>query len=121
MEREQEPIIIVGETGISLLLRVVVDLGAQVSNLGRLTVFIFSFKSNLAGLGFPLPGPGSFEEPGHFSVPGVADRLDLPIRIETVGFGNLFEDGRARLRPGSCRKDQDPDGQKTDHRYTARV
>src|SRR5260370_25292364 len=95
----------VGERGISLLIGVVVDLGALVGHLDRLTVFVFPLERNLAGLGLPLPLARSFKESRNFSVPGVADRLNLPKRIKAIGLGDLFDNWGARLRPGSCRKD----------------
>src|SRR4029077_153981 len=104
-----EPIISVGETCVSVLFHIVslrVDLRSHVSNLDRFAVLVFSLVGDLAGLGLPLPDAGSFKESGDFSVPGVADRLDLIPRIETIGCGDLFENWRARLPPGSCSKDQ---------------
>src|SRR5262249_564101 len=38
----------------------------------------------------------------------VAHRLDLPERIQAIGFGDLFGDGRVHLRPGSSPKDRHP-------------
>jgi hypothetical protein len=55
--------------------------------------------------------------PRKFCVPGVADSLDLPPRIEAVGLGHLFGSRWELLRLGGCCKDQcqHRESQKTDH------
>ena len=106
MEGEQSPIVIVDETRVDFVLHGVglaAELGAHVGNLDRLAVFILALKGDLVGLGLPLPGVSSFEESGDFSVPGVADGLDLVPRIDTVGLGDLIENWRALSAPRSSR------------------
>src|ERR1700730_3968735 len=123
MQGKQERIVIVDESRRNLLLhvgRLAVELRLKIGRLYRVAVLILSLVGNLAGLGLPLPHVRSLEESGDFPVPGIADRLDLPIRIETVGFGDLFENWRALLRPGVGSKDQHSESQKTNHRTTAR-
>src|SRR5439155_3098803 len=44
--------------------------------------------------------------PGQPSVPRIAERFNLPIRIKAVGLGKLFENWRALLRPRVWSKDQ---------------
>ena len=109
MEGEQKPIIIVDESRLDFIFHIVglaAELGACVGNLDRLAVFIRSFKGDFAGLGLPLPDVRKLEESGDFPVPGVADRIDLPKRIETISLGDLFENWRARLRPEVAASDQ---------------
>src|ERR1700675_2092703 len=126
MEGEQKPIVIVDESRLNFVFHGVglaAELGAHVGNLHRLAVFVLSLIGDLAGFWLPLPRVSKFEESGDFPVPGVTDSLDLPIRIETIGFGDLLENWRPGLRPGGCsknNKDQHHESH-TDHRYTARI
>ena len=62
MEREQEPIIIVGETRIDFIFHDVglaAELGAHVCDLDRFAVFILPLIGDLAGLGLPIPRAGN--------------------------------------------------------------
>src|SRR5271169_4818233 len=110
MEGEQKPIVIVDETRVDLLhgIGLAAELGAQVRNVHRLAVLIFALERDLVGLGLPGPRATKFEQSGDFAVPGVADGLDLIPRIDTIRFGNLFENWRALLRPGIYSKNQEP-------------
>ena len=111
MEREQKPIIIVDESGLDLVLHEVglaAQLRGHIGYFDRLAVFVRTRVGDFAGLGLPLPLVSNFEEPGYFPVPGVADRLDLVPRIETVGFSDLLENWRTLLCPGLWSKDQHP-------------
>src|SRR6266498_243856 len=124
MEGEQKPIIVVDESRLDLVLHLVglaAELRAVVRDFNRLASLICTFKGNLAGLGLPLPLVRSFEESGDINTPGVADRFDLVIGIETVGLGDLFNDWVALLRPGICRKEKHCEDQSTDDRYTVRI
>ena len=93
----------------------VVGLAAEfvgvVGNLDRFALFVFALEGDLVRLGLPGPRVTSFEQPGDFPVPGVADSLDLVPRIETIGFGEFLEDGIVLLRLGSCCKNQEPKDQ----------
>src|SRR5262249_33532912 len=106
MEGEDQPILIVDETRVDFFLYGVglaAELGAHVGNLDRLTLFILSLEGDLAGLGLPDPGPRGFE-PGEIYVEGVADRIDLPKRIETEGLRDFFRGWRTALCPGGGNK-----------------
>src|SRR5664280_1996509 len=124
MEREHQPIIIVDETRIDVVLhvrRLAAELRAQIRNLHRLAVLIFSLVGDLAGLGFPDPCSRDIDA-WKLCAPGIADRFDLPKRIETIDLGKLLDNWRTRLRPGSCSKDQHPKSQQSpDRRNTARI
>src|ERR1700757_1785181 len=101
MEGEEKPIVIVDESRIDFIFHGVglaPELGAYVGNLDRFALFILPLVGNLVGLGLPLPRVSKFEYSGDFPIPGVADRFDLPKRIETIGLGDLFENWRALLR-----------------------
>ena len=109
MQREQKPIIIVHERRFDFVLhlvRLAAELRAVVSHLNRLPVLILPFVRDLAALRLPLPHVTDFKQSGNFPVPGVADRFNLAIRIEAIRFGDLVENWRALLRPGSSSQDQ---------------
>src|SRR5713226_4685879 len=120
MEREDRPIIVVDEGRFNFIFQVgrhAVELRAEIGNLDRLAVLVFSFVGDFSGLGLPLPGMREIQLQGwELQVERIADRFNLPIRIKAIGFGELFDNGRARLCPGSRSKDQHPESQKTDHR-----
>src|SRR5262249_23599190 len=124
MERKQKPIIIVDESRFHFVFHRVglaVELRAVICDFNGLAFFIVSFVGNLAGLRLPLPRVRKFEYSGNFPVPGIANRLNLIPRIDTVGRGNLFENWRALLCPGVCSKEKHCETQKVDHRYTVRI
>src|SRR5689334_4218758 len=103
MEGKDQPIIIVDESRFDLILHAVwlaTELRFGVTGLDRLTGLILSLIRDLAGLRFPLPHMSKFEHSGDLAVPGVADRLNLIPRIETICLGDLVENWRALLRPG---------------------
>src|SRR5689334_12645901 len=106
MERKDQPILIVDETRINFLLdvfRLAVELGAYVCNLHRIARLVFSLKGHSVGFGLPGPCPGRLElECRDVYVEGVADRFELPKRIQTKSFGGLFGNWRF-LCPGGCR------------------
>jgi len=123
MEREEQPILIVDETRVDVVLhigRLFVQLRANVCSLDGLAVLILSFERDLPGLGLPNPCTGEIHS-GELSVEGVADRINLPERIKTIGLGNLFGNRRALLRAGGYSKDQHSEQQKADYRYAARL
>src|SRR5215467_12656429 len=104
MKREDQPIIIVGETGIDLLLHVVrlaAKLRAHVRHLDRLAVLVFTLVGDSVSFGLPGPGPRDFE---YRKVEGVADSINLPERIQAISLGKFFHDWRTFLRPGYCRQ-----------------
>src|SRR3954469_2492946 len=123
MEREQEPVLIVEETGIHLLLHERVlrcELGARVRDLDGLSGLVFSIVRDLVRLRLPDPGAGELER-AEIDVERVADRVDLTERVETVRLGNLVGHGRALLRgPRPCRT-KDSDQQNTNDETAARV
>ncbi len=125
MEGEQEPIVVVLESRIDLVFHVggrAVHLIPVVANLHRLAFLIFSFEGNRTGLGLPRPRPRHIHFQGRkIQIERIADRFNLPVRINPIGLGKLFDNGWARLCPGGCSKDQDPESQKKDLRYTARI
>src|SRR6266478_3486121 len=78
MEGEQKPIVIVVETRIDFIFHGVglaAELGAHIGNLD--------------GLGLPNPRAGEIHS-RELCIPRVADRINLPERIETIRFGDLF-------------------------------
>src|SRR5207247_10176657 len=80
MEGEQEPIIIIDESRFDFVLHGVglaVELGAHVSDLDRLSLFILPLVGDLAGLRLPLPRMRNLEKSRDFPIPGVADRLNF--------------------------------------------
>src|SRR6185369_16554334 len=104
---KQDPIVIVNEGWFDFILHLVrlsVELRAVVRNLDRLAVLTHAFKGDLASLGLPLPLVSNLEESCDFSIPCVADRLNLVPRIDSVGLSDLFENRRALLRPGTASK-----------------
>src|SRR5262249_41709049 len=116
--REGQPILIVVESGVDLLLhvgRLAVQLRAKVCSLYGLALLIFSFIRDLVGLGLPNPRTGEIQTGGLY-IEGIADRINLPERIKAIGLGNMFGDGWGRLRPGSCGKYKRPQNQETDRR-----
>src|SRR5437588_8600731 len=110
MQREDQPIIVIDESRLNFVLHVgrrAVDLRPDISRLDRLAILIFSLVRDFASLGFPNPGTGEIQiQSGESYVKGIADRINLPKRIQAIGFGKLFDNGWARLRLGSCSKDQ---------------
>src|SRR5262249_31947927 len=48
-------------------------------------------------------------------IEGVADRLDLTERVETISLGNLVGDGRPRLRRGGCWETEHCDQPNAEH------
>ncbi len=123
MQREEQPILIVDETRVDVVLhigRFAVQLSANVCSLYGLAVLIFSFIRDLPGLGLPNPRTGEIHS-GELCVEGVADRINLPERVKAIGLGNLFGNGRALLRAGRYSKDQHSEKQKADYRYSARL
>src|SRR5271166_1646743 len=124
MEGEQSPIIIVDETWFDLSFHcfgLAAEVGAYIGNFDRLTVFIHSFKSDLVGLGLPLPLVSGFEESGNIRIPGVADSLNFVPRIDPESLGDLIENWRTFLRPRVRTKDQHSAKQKTHHGETAGI
>ena len=104
MEWKDQPIVIVYESRFDFILHAVglaAELRLDVTDLDWPTVFVLSFIRDLAALGFPFPLVSKFEDSGNFSIPRVTNRFNLSIRIETVCLGDLFENWRALLRPGS--------------------
>src|SRR5581483_109719 len=109
MQGEQKPVVVVDESRFDFILDVVwlaAELGAHVTDLDRLAVFILPLEGDLAGLGLPFPRVRQFEDSGNLPIPRVADGINLAIRIQAIGLGNLFENRRALLRPGHSSKDQ---------------
>jgi hypothetical protein len=47
-----------------------------------------------------------FEEPRDFAIPRVADRINLPERINAIRLGDPFENRGALLRRDSRRQDE---------------
>ena len=97
MQSEEQPVLIVDETRVDVLLHIgglAVQLRANVSRLDRLAVLVFSFIRDLPGLGLPLPRAGETHS-GKLGVEGVAERIDLVERVEAIGLGNLCGNGRA--------------------------
>ena len=102
MERKDQPIVIVDESRFDFVLHAVwlaAELRLDVSGLDRLTVFVFPLVRDFISLRLPLPVVTEFEDSGDFTIPGVADSLDLSKRVETVRFSDLLENRRALLRP----------------------
>ena len=124
MEREERPIIVVDEGRLNVIFHVggrAVQLRAKVCYLHRLAVFIFRFIGHLPGLGLPLPGTTEIQFQGReLQVERIADRFNLPIRIKPIGLGKLFDNGWARLCPGSARQ-QHHQKQATDRHGTAQL
>ena len=81
------------------------ELRLDKSNLHRLAIFIFPLVGDFARLRLPNPRVGEIQS-GALEIERVADSFNLPEGIQAVRLGKLFDDGRARLRRGSCRKDQ---------------
>jgi hypothetical protein len=97
MEGEQKPIVIVDETRIDFVFHHVglaVELGAQVSNLNWLTVFVLSLIGDFVGLRLPLPGTRDIHC-SELKVEGVPDCFDLVERIKTVGLGDSLVNEQA--------------------------
>src|SRR3954466_1696865 len=115
MEREQEPVLIVEEAGIDLLLHERVlgcELGPRVRDLDGLAGLVFSIVRDLVRLRLPDPRAGELER-AEIDIEGVADRVDLTERVETVRLGNLVGDGRALLRGRRRCQSKNSDQQKT--------
>src|SRR5215210_3161040 len=84
MQGEQKPIVVVDETRIDFVFygfRWAAELGAQVGNLDRLTVFILSLVGDLVGLGLPNPRTRDIHS-GELCVPRITDCFDLPERVK---------------------------------------
>src|ERR1700692_2383846 len=117
MEGEKETIVIVDESRFDLVfygVGLAAELRALVGNFDRLAVFILPLVGDLVGLGLPLPCVSKFEDAGDLPVPGVADRIDCPVRIEAVGFDDLLENWWLLCRRRcSKNKDQHAESQKT--------
>src|SRR6202040_2311577 len=123
MQGKQKPIVIVIETRIDIILHIVrlaAELGAQVRSLDRLAVFILPLIGDLIRLRLPNPRTGDIHS-GELCVPGIADRFNLPKRIDTISLGNLFNNWRTALSPGGCSEEQHSDSYATDHPYVARI
>src|ERR1700755_1885738 len=105
MQGKQKPIIVVDERRLNLFIhvdRLAVELRLKIGRLYRIAVPILSLIGNLAGLRLPLPHVRSLEKSGDLTVPCIADRLDFPERIETIGLGNLFENWWTILCPAGA-------------------
>src|SRR6202051_4394490 len=88
MEREERPIIVVDESRLDFIFHVGrrgVELRAEIGNLDRLAVLVFSFVGDFSGLGLPLPGQreGQLESRG-LDVEGGAGCINLPARIKAI-------------------------------------
>src|SRR5690349_3331430 len=106
MKREEQPILIVDETGIDFFLHIfglTADLRAYIGDLHRFARLVFSLEGDPVSLGFPSPTSVELES-GNVQVEGVTDRFDLSPRVEAIRLGNLVCDWRALLRPAgqSC-------------------
>src|SRR5262249_51651107 len=78
VEWEDQPVLIVDETRVDFLLDVVrlaVQLRANVCGFYRLAFLIFSFVGDPIGFGLPYPRSGEFESG---NVEGVANGINLP-------------------------------------------
>src|SRR6516162_4153152 len=103
METQDEPVIVVDESRLNFIFYVgrrAVELRPIVGDLHWLAVFVLALVGDLAGLGLPLPGTGDLEL-GQIYVERIADRINLPPRIQTIGLGKLIDNGRARLCSGA--------------------
>src|SRR5258708_12973791 len=117
MKREDQPILIVDETRIDIFLDVVrlaAELRTYVCNLHRIACLVFPLIGDAVGFGLPGPRPGEFES-GNVYVEGVADRLDLSPRIDTIRLRDFFADSLPPPRPRTRRTDPHPESQKIDH------
>src|SRR5262249_33251287 len=106
MEGEDDPIVVVDEGRLDHVLHGVgflVELPPKVRGLQWVAVLVFAVEGDLVLLGLPDPGTGDVLS-GQLEAERVANRLDLLERIQTIGLGELFGDGWARLRPGSSRE-----------------
>src|SRR5580704_328490 len=102
MEGEHKPVITVDEFRVDFVFHVVglaAELRAHITDL--LESIEWSPERDLAGLGLPLPRLGDIHS-RELYVKGITDRFDLPQRVETIRFGDLFENWRAGQRSGSC-------------------
>src|SRR5215471_11268669 len=109
MEWKYKPIIVVDESRLNLILHLVglaVELRAVVADFDQFAVLIGSFKGNFASLWLPLPFVCGFKQSGDVYAPCVTNRFDLVIRIEAVGFGDLFDNRVSLLRRGKRRENQ---------------
>src|SRR5262249_61639813 len=92
MQRQDQPILIVDESRIDLGLygiALAVELRALVGNLHRVAFLVLSLVGDRVGFWMPFPRSGRDEAR---NTEGVADGLDLPKRIETVGLVHLLCD-----------------------------
>src|SRR5262245_21192391 len=110
MEREDDPVVVVDERRVDLVLygvRFLIEVSLKVGDLQRLAILVFALVGDSARLGLPDPGTVDILS-AQREIERVAHRLDLPEGIQAIGFGELFGDGRVHLRPGSSRKDRHP-------------
>src|SRR5262249_25786178 len=102
MEGEDQPILIVDEGRIDFFLhvfRLAAELRTYVRGLHRIACLIFSFVADSVGFGLPDPAPRGLKfECGKVYVEGVADRLNLPPRIETISLRDFFRGRLTSLR-----------------------
>src|SRR5262249_9814612 len=110
MEREDDPVGVVDERRLGLLLygvRCLTEFRRKPGALQRLALLVLALVGDSARLGLPEPGTGDILS-AQLEIERVAHRLDLPEGTQAIGFGELFGDGRVHLRPGSSRKDRHP-------------
>src|SRR5215831_7952181 len=102
MERKQQPILIIGERRIDVLLDGIAlarELRAPIAGLYRIAFLVLPLVGDRVGLRAPFPRPGNAATRS-FDIPGIADRLDLPEGVKSVVLGDLFGNRRGLLRPG---------------------
>src|ERR1700751_5330131 len=104
MEREQQPVLIIGEFRIDLLrydIALAGELRPLIGNLYRLAFLVFSFVRDPVSLRAPFPRARNLAT-GSVHIKGVADGLNLSEQIKAVGLGDLFGIRGALLRLGLC-------------------
>src|SRR5258708_19290265 len=97
MQREEQPILIVEEKRIDLVLydiALAAELRTLIGNLQRFAFLIFPLEGHRTGLRVPFPDARNFNSarpsierlhvPRNFSFPSLADSLHLPNPLEPV-------------------------------------
>src|SRR5258708_13063418 len=112
MQREEQPILIVEEKRIDLVLydiALAAELRTLIGNLQRFAFLIFPLEGHRTGLGVPFPVASNFNSarpsieslhvPRNFCVPSVADPLHYPKRIAFLSLALLTSYPRATSTP----------------------